>query len=238
MIDRSSTVRGPKILVVDDDPDCLAMIEESLEWEGFAVISCQTGRETLELCENGEIALVLLDLNLLDVDGIQVCRRLRKESDVPIIILSGRSSLSDRVLGLEAGADDYVTKPCDCLELCTRIRAKLGRNYGKNRTSEILVLGALRIDIDRRTVSKNGTQVDLTKKEFAVLAELARHANRVVSREALFRSVWGENKLEPKSRVIDVHIQHLRAKLQDDLNQPQFIISIPGTGYMLSVPVK
>lgn len=231
-------MRRSKILVVDDDPDCIATIEESLEWEGFAVISCRTGREALELCENGEIALVLLDLNLLDVDGIQVSRRLRKESEVPIIILSGRSSLSDRVLGLEAGADDYVTKPCDCLELCTRIRTKLGLNYGKNKTPEILVSGVLRIDISRRTISKNGNQVILTDKEFAVLEALAGRPNRVLSRETLFRSVSGGNKLPPKSRAIDVHIQHLRAKLEDDPSQPQFIISVPGIGYMLSVPLK
>lgn len=231
-------VKGPKILVVDDDLDCLATIRDSLEWEGYEVISSQTGREALELFGNGDVALVLLDLNLLDVDGIQVCRRLRQESDVPIVILSGRTSVSDRVLGLEAGADDYVTKPCDCLELCARIRAKLARCYVMNRLPKIIVLGTLRIDINGRIALKNGNQVRLTSQEFAVLEALARCPNRVLSREALFRSVWGANKLQPKSRVLDVHIQHLRAKLEDDPNQPHLIISIPGTGYMLSVPAQ
>lgn len=228
--------RGHKILIVDDDPDCLATITDSLEWEGFQVVCSERGREALGRYRNEDVALVILDLNLLDVDGIQVCRRIRKESEIPIIILSGRSTVSDRVLGLEAGADDYVTKPCDCLELCARIRAVLGRRYRSARSQEVLVVGPLQIDCQNRTVCKNGKPVDLTKTEFELLEHMARCPNEALKRSLLIRSVWDGKDLSQNSRVLDVHVQHLRAKLEDDPSQPQLIMTVPGVGYLLSVP--
>lgn len=227
--------RGHRILVVDDDPDCLDTIKDSLEWEGFEVISSETGRVALKEFKNKDVALVILDLNLLDVDGIQVCRRMREESDVPIMILSGRSTVSDRVLGLEAGADDYVTKPCDCLELCARIQAILRRQNHMVRLPEILIVGPLRIDTQERTVLLNDKPVSLTKTEFELLAAMARCPDETLSRRALIRSVWGDKDLRNNSRVLDVHVQHLRAKLEDDPSQPKLIVTIPGTGHMLSV---
>lgn len=227
--------RRHKILVVDDDPDCLATIKDSLEWEGFEVISSDRGREALGLYRNDEIALVILDLNLLDVDGIQVCRRMRQGSEVPIIILSRRSTVSDRVLGLEAGADDYVTKPCDCLELCARIRAVLRRRNHVNRLPEIVIVGPFRIDTQNRAVLQNGKPVGLTKTEFELLATMARCPDEALSRRTLIRSVWGDKDLRDKSRVVDIHVKHLRAKLEDDPSQPKLIVTVPGTGYMLSV---
>ncbi len=223
-----------RILVVDDDPDCLATLSESLEWEGFGVLLTSRGHDALRMVAESNVALVILDLNLLDVDGIQVCRRLRQQSEVPIIILSGRSSVSDRVLGLEAGADDYVVKPCDCLELCARIRAILRRENKVNQRRDPYTIGPLHIDPNVLTVKSHGKAVALTNTEFQILEILAKNVGKAVSRQQILRSVWGANNLDKDSRVIDVHVQHLRSKLEDKSKGIRLIVTVPKVGYMLS----
>jgi len=230
----SVDVNRPRILIVDDDPDCLATLSESLEWEGFGVLLTSKGHEALRMVAGSNVTLVILDLNLLDVDGIQVCRRLRQESQVPIIILSGRSSVSDRVLGLEAGADDYVTKPCDCLELCARIRAILRREHKIIKRRESYTVGPLLIDPNLLTVHAHGRPVALTNTEFQILEVLAKNAGKAVPRKQIVQSVWGSNNLGKDSRVIDVHLQHLRSKLEDTAKGVGLIVTVPRIGYMMS----
>lgn len=218
------------LLVVDDDLDILKILEDNLVLDGYTVHTATTGKTCLELMDKNRIDLVVLDLMLPDMDGIQVCRAIRNTSDVPIIILTARDQLSDKVLGLESGADDYLVKPFDYLELAARIKVCLRRK--RYVPGNIIDLGSVKLNMNDRTVERNGTQIPLTKKEFQILELLVKNRGRVVEREWIKKALWQEGKLYKWSRTIDVHIQHLRAKLGDNPDSPQFIVTVPGVGYL------
>ncbi|MEW6347902.1 MAG: response regulator transcription factor [Thermodesulfobacteriota bacterium] len=228
---------GP-ILVVDDDPDILTILKDNLELDGFRVHTTTTGKKAMEAVENLALDLVILDLSLPDVDGLQVCRRIRDKSDVPIIILTARDRVPDKVLGLETGADDYLVKPFEYLELAARIKACLRRRGTYSGISSDLDFGTIRIDPPTRTVFKDGEKAGLTNREFDLLLLLARNAGRVLSRLDIRRQLWERGELSSDTRAIDVHVQHLRHKLEANPCEPQFIVTVPGVGYIFQVPDK
>lgn len=227
------TMAVGRILVVDDDPDILRILQDNLELDGYRVLTASTGKEALRLFERVPAALMILDLSLPDIDGIQVCRSIREKSNIPIIMLTARDRLPDKVLGLETGADDYLVKPFDYLELAARIKACLRRQRPVIRPAETIEVGDLRIDVAKNTVWKSDLKVSLTQREFTLLLLLARNAGRVLNRMEIRHALWPEGELYRDTRVIDVHIQHLRSKLEDDPGEPRYIVTVPGVGYML-----
>lgn len=222
------------ILLVDDDPDILIILKDNLELDGYRVITAETGRQALEAYEERGPGLIVLDLSLPDVDGIQVCRRIREESDVPILMLTARDMVTDKVLGLETGADDYMVKPFDYLELAARIKALLRRGGSFAAHGETLEMGPFRVDPSSKGVWKEGERIELTNREYALLLLLARNAGKALSRTAIRHALWPEGELPRDTRTIDVHVRHLRAKLEDDPGEPRFLVTVPGVGYMFA----
>jgi len=222
-----------RILVVDDDPDILRILRDNLELDGYRVFTASTGKEALQAFDRASTSLIILDLSLPDIDGIQVCRSIRETSNIPIIMLTARDRLPDKVLGLETGADDYLVKPFDYLELAARIRACLRRQGQVINSAETIELGDLKIDVGRNTICKRGVKVGLTQREFTLFLLLARNAGRVLNRTVIRHALWPDGELYKDTRVIDVHIQHLRSKLEDDPAEPRYIVTVPGVGYML-----
>jgi DNA-binding response OmpR family regulator len=218
-----------KILVVDDDPDILKVLQENLRLEDYEVLTASTGEEALRSVGRQAPDLIVLDLMLPDLDGLQVCRRLRKESDVPIIMLTARDRVSDRVLGLETGADDYVVKPFDTLELLARVRACLRRSKGQVRDQ--VQVEDLRVDLRQREVWLKGNPIRLTFKEFELLQSLVSHAGEAMSRDSIRQHAWKDASLYDWSRTIDMHVQRLRQKLEKDPENPRYILTVPGVGY-------
>jgi len=233
-LDPSIAGSATTILVVDDDPDILMILKDNLELDGYRVLCARDGREALDLFGSHRIDLIVLDLMLPDLDGLQICRTMRAGSRVPIILLTAKDAVSDKVLGLECGADDYMVKPFDYLELAARIRARFRRSGGfEDQLPPVLEVGSLKLDQTARQARLNGRNVSLTKKEFDLLLLLVRHIGRVLDRETIRQALWPENRLYKWSRTIDVHIQHLRAKLEPDPDTPHCIITVQGVGYML-----
>ncbi len=226
-----------KILVVDDDPDILKIVQDNLELDGYSVRTASFGKEALTSFEKEVFDLIILDLKLPDMDGIQVCRTIRQKSDIPITMLTAKDGLSDKILGLESGADDYIVKPFDYLELAARIKARLRRSSpgSSSGTSpkKIFEFQSISLDPNTRTVEVNREKVSLTKKEFDLLYLLAENLGSVLERKVIKSELWPDANLYKWSRTIDVHIQHLRAKLKDDPAEPRLIITVPGVGYML-----
>jgi DNA-binding response OmpR family regulator len=222
------------ILVVDDDPDILMILKDNLELDGYEISIATSGKEALRLFEEEAPRLIILDLTLPDVDGIQVCRRIRDKSDVPIIMLTARDRVSDKVLGLESGADDYVSKPFDYLELAARIKACLRRRSSVLDSVETVELGRLKIDPATHRAMKDGAVVPLTRRQFNLLLLLARNRGRALSRTIIRHNLWPDGEISSDSRTIDVHVRHLRSKIEDDPANPAFILTVPGVGYMLS----
>lgn len=227
-------MKSELILVVDDDPDILKILEDNLALDGFTVCSAATGKQALELLEAKSPGLVILDLALPDMDGIRVCRAIRQKSDVPLIMLTARDAVSEKVLGLESGADDYLVKPFDYLELAARIAARLRRRSPMRSSGPVIESGDLRIDPDSKTAHKNGVELNLTRKEFELLLLLAGNPGRALSRSAIRNALWRDYELYKGSRTIDVHIQHLRAKVEEDPANPEFIVTVQGVGYMFA----
>ncbi|MFH1113099.1 MAG: response regulator transcription factor [Pseudomonadota bacterium] len=225
-----------RILLVDDDMDILRILEDNLRLDGYEVTPVSTGRAVLKSFTENEPDLVILDLTLPDIDGIQICLSIREKSDVPIIMLTARDRIPDKVLGLETGADDYMVKPFDYLELAARVKACLRRRRPAAADAESFKLGELEIDIGRNAVRKGGLEVRLTQRQFTLLVLLARNAGKVLNRRAIRRMVWPEGDLYRDSRAIDVHVRHLRSKLEDNPAEPRYIKTVQGVGYMLSVP--
>jgi len=225
-----------QILLVDDDPDILRILRDNLELDGYRVRTAMTGREALQLFGSTGPDLLILDLSLPDIDGIQVCRSIREKSPTPIIMLTARDRVPDKVLGLETGADDYVVKPFDYLELSARVRACLRRRPIPVYANEVLEIGDLKIDVDRNTVWKAREKISLTQRQFRLLLLLARNAGKVLERKAIRLALWPEGELYKESRTIDVHIQHLRSKLEDKPGKPEYIKTVQGVGYMLAIP--
>jgi DNA-binding response OmpR family regulator len=221
-----------KILVVDDEKRIVEIVKAYLERDGYKVIIAYDGKSALELARKEHPELIVLDLMLPEISGWDVCRALRKESDVPIIMLTAREDTTDKIVGLELGADDYVTKPFDSKELVSRVRAVLRRYKGNPATPHSIKIGDLNIDNERRTVQRGDTIIELTSTEFDLLQFLAESPGRVYTRMQLLDEIQGE-AYEGYERTIDSHIKNLRKKIELDPNHPKYIITIHGAGYKL-----
>ena len=224
----------PKILVVDDEKVLVKGIKFNLENEGYQVEVGYDGEQAVELARNGGFDLIILDLMMPKIDGLQACMRIREFSNVPVIMLTARSEDTDKIIGFECGADDYITKPFNILELKARIRAMLrraGTAHQKDKTSRLQV-GHIALDTDERSASKDGQAVDLTAKEFDLMELLLRTPGRVYSRENLLNIVWGY-EYAGEYRTVDVHIRRLREKLELDPANPEYILTKWGVGYYL-----
>ena len=224
----------PKILVVDDEKVLVKGIKFNLENEGYQVEVGYDGEQAVELARNGGFDLIILDLMMPKIDGLQACMRIREFSNVPVIMLTARSEDTDKIIGFECGADDYITKPFNILELKARIRAMLrraGTAHQKDKTSRLQV-GHIALDTDEHSASKDGQAVDLTAKEFDLMELLMRNPGRVYSRENLLNIVWGY-EYAGEYRTVDVHIRRLREKLELDPANPEYILTKWGVGYYL-----
>jgi two-component system phosphate regulon response regulator OmpR len=223
---------APRILLVDDDPRLAGMVSEYLGEAGFRVSIAATGRAGLERLDREPYDALVLDLMLPDIDGLEVCRRLRAKSDTPVLMLTARGDAMDRVVGLEMGADDYLPKPFEPRELLARLRAILRRRQS-GRASDVLRFGRLEIDRDARTVRVDGVERSLTGYQFTLLVALAEKAGRVLSRDTLMDLVRGE-ALEAFDRSIDVHVSRIRAAIEDDPKRPRRILTVRGAGYVFA----
>jgi DNA-binding response OmpR family regulator len=221
------------ILLVDDEDSVQRLLAYPLEREGFRVLQARDGEEALERFAEEDVDLVVLDLMLPKLDGLEVCKRLRAESEVPIIMLTARDDELDKVVGLELGADDYITKPFSIREFRSRVRALLRRAAATRQTpraGEVISVDGLEIDLGRRSVQVRDEPVRLTYVEFELLRTLAAHPGRVYSRRMLLEALWGAaDYREP--RTIDVHVRHLREKLERDPAEPEYILTVRGVGY-------
>jgi DNA-binding response OmpR family regulator len=221
------------ILLVDDEESVQKLLAYPLEREGFRVVQARDGQEALERFAAERIDLVVLDLMLPKLDGLEVCKQLRATSTVPIIMLTARDDELDKVLGLELGADDYITKPFSIREFRSRVRALLRRASiprDGGAEDELIETDGLRIDAGRRTVELDGRPIRLTYVEFELLRALATHPGRVYSRRMLLEALWGGSDYR-EPRTIDVHVRHLREKLETDPREPEFILTVRGVGY-------
>lgn len=223
-----------KILVIDDEKVLVKGIKFNLENEGYEVEVGYDGEEAVEKARAGDFDLVILDLMMPKIDGLQACMRIREFSTVPIIMLTARSEDADKIIGFESGADDYVTKPFNILELKSRIRAILRRaaSAEKKERSSRLSQGHIVLDTDERSAFKDGQSVDLTAKEFDLMELLLRNPGRVYSRENLLNVVWGYEYVGDY-RTVDVHVRRLREKLEKDPANPEYILTKWGVGYYL-----
>ena len=225
------------ILVVEDEPTLRETLVEALESEGFRVTSAGDGRAALERFRADHPDLVLLDLMLPEISGIDVCRIIRAESPVPIIMLTARGSEVDKVVGLELGADDYVTKPFSLRELSARIRAvfRRGEVASAASTAAVVDLGSVQVDLAGHQILRDGAEIRVKPKVFELLAFLVRHAGQVVTRDQLLELVWGYD-YAGETRTVDVHVHWLRAAIEVDPAQPTLIQTIRGVGYVLRRP--
>ena len=223
-----------KILLVDDEQSVQTLLAYPLRKDGYDVVSAVDGQEALDRFAEQRFDLVVLDVMLPKLDGIEVCRRLRSRSRVPIIMLTAKGDEIDKVVGLEIGADDYITKPFSMREFRSRVKAALRRSEmaGGGRASDQgpLEAGALRIDFEKRNTAVNGEPVRLTYVEFEILAALAQDPGRVFTRESLLERVWGDSAYRDP-RTVDVHIRHLREKLERDPKRPEYLFTVRGVGY-------
>ena len=222
-----------RILIIDDDVRLATMVADYLSEAGFAVERSLTGTAGITVAERGGIDAVILDLMLPDLDGFEVCRRLRAQSDVPILMLTARGEDTDRIVGLEIGADDYLAKPFNPRVLLARIRAVLRRRGGAKPDGDTMRFGRLRIDRGSRSVHVDGETKALTSYQFDLLAALAENAGRVLNRDRLLDLVKGED-LEAFDRSIDVHVSRIRAAIEDDPKHPRRILTVRGSGYVFA----
>ncbi|WP_269965031.1 MtrAB system response regulator MtrA [Corynebacterium meitnerae] len=218
----------PKILVVDDDPAISEMLTIVLEAEGFEAVPVMDGLEAVPAFRNQNPDLILLDLMLPGMSGVDICKEIRKESNVPVVMLTAKTDTVDVVLGLESGADDYITKPFKPRELIARIRARLRQTT--EEPSEILEIGDLLIDVPQHTVTRGSEEINLTPLEFDLLVELARKPHQVHTREELLESVWGYRNASD-TRLVNVHVQRLRSKIERDPENPEIVLTVRGVGY-------
>jgi two-component system, OmpR family, response regulator len=225
---KTPATESATILLVDDEDAVQKLLTYPLEHEGFRVLQARDGEEALRRFESEHVDLVVLDVMLPKLDGLEVCRRLRAQSTVPIVMLTARDDELDKVVGLELGADDYITKPFSIREFRSRVRALLRRAAlgAEGGSRDVLALDGLAIDLSRRLVELNGRRVDLTYVEFELLRSLVAKPGRVFSRQALLQGLWGDYAYR-EPRTIDVHIRHLREKL----GEPELIETVRGVGY-------
>ena len=227
---------GNKVLIVEDDPNLLSTLEYNLRKESYDVATAADGAEAVEVARRQKPELIILDVMLPKIDGFEVCRILRNEMSVPILMLTAKDEETDKIVGLEIGADDYMTKPFSMRELLARIRAMLRRaRLAETPTTvepSLLKINDLEIDIDRHQAFLNGAELDLTPKEFALLTFLAKNKGLVFSREQLLERVWGYD-YAGDTRTVDVHIRWLRRKIETDPAKPERLLTVRGTGYKL-----
>ena len=224
-----------KILVVDDEKTLVKGMKFNLESEGYTVDACYDGETAVELARKNDYAVILLDLMMPKLNGLEACQRIREFSTVPVIMLTARSEGADKLMGFESGADDYITKPFDILELKARIRALIRRSgiAAGSAKAQTLTCGHISLDPERRRVMRDGEEVDLTAKEFDLIELLMRNPGKVYSREILLDLIWGLD-YQGEIRTVDVHIRRLREKLELQPNAPQYIQTKWGVGYYLA----
>lgn len=226
--------RAPRILLADDEQSVQTLLSYPLRKDGYEVVQASDGREALARFSETTFDLVVLDVMMPRMDGLEVCRRLRAKSTVPIIMLTAKAEEIDKVLGLELGADDYITKPFSMREFRSRVKATLRRaGMARDREApedETLESGELQIDFAKRSVKVRGDEVQTTYVEFEILAALARNPGRVFTRDMLLTRVWGDSAYRDP-RTIDVHIRHLREKIELDAKQPEYLFTVRGVGY-------
>jgi DNA-binding response OmpR family regulator len=235
-------VSARTVLLVDDEPTIRETVSEALEGDGLRVVTAADGREALLRFRDDPPDLVLLDLMLPELSGMEICRIIRRESAVPIVMLTARDSEVDKVVGLELGADDYVTKPFSLRELQARVRAQLRRVDGASspasgppaRPADVR-LGSVTVDLAGHRLLRDGRALSVKPKAFELLAYLLRHAGQVVSRDQLLEHVWGYDYLG-ETRTVDVHVHWLRSQLEDDPAHPRFLQTVRGVGYVLRLP--
>lgn len=223
------------ILVVDDEPKIVKLTRDYLEKDGFRVVSAGDGNAALSMARREKPDLIVLDVMLPGMDGREVCRALRRETDVPVIMLTARSEESDQIVGLEIGADDYITKPFSPRTLVARVRALLRRTQGRLKPSRVIRSGALEIDLESHRATLNQESLHLTPNEFRLLALFAQHPGQVLSREQILDQLHGE-AFESFDRSIDSHIKNLRRKLENHPGAPRWIETVYGEGYRFTEP--
>ncbi len=226
----------PKILVVDDERVMVKGIKFNLENEGYQVDTGSDGEEAVDKARTGQFDLIILDLMMPKIDGLQACMKIREFSNVPVIMLTAKGEDADKIIGFECGADDYITKPFNILELKARIRALLrraGAAAQQQREADRLTQGAITLDLSERAAWRDGEQVELTAKEFDLMSLLMQNPGRVYSRENLLNLVWGYEYIG-EFRTVDVHIRRLREKLEPDPANPEHILTKWGVGYYLA----
>jgi phosphate regulon transcriptional regulator PhoB len=224
-----------KILVIDDEPDITELISYNLKKEGFQVFSAFNGEEALTRIKEADFDFIVLDLMLPGIQGMELCRILRSDTrtkKIPIIMLTAKGEEVDRILGLEMGADDYLTKPFSPRELVARVKAVLRRSGGQYEKGEIIRAGALLIDKETYSVTKNGKPLILSSTEFRLLIYLAERKGKVFSRDQLLDAVW-KNEAYVEPRTVDVHIRRLRTQIEDDPSNPKYVITRRGIGYYM-----
>jgi two-component system KDP operon response regulator KdpE len=226
-----------RILVVDDEPNILASVAPLLRARGYEVLSAMNGRSAIESVERDRPDLILLDLGLPDMDGVEVCTRIRESNNTPILVLSARGTESDKVRALDAGADDYVTKPFGAGELLARIRVALRRSEAPAPPNEPLVRGRLVIDRERFRVLVDGKELRLTPKEFELLVYLAQRSGRVVTHRAILKAIWGPQTVDQPEHL-RVLVASLRRKIEPNPSNPQYILTEPWVGYRFMEPER
>ena len=224
-----------RILLVDDEQSVQKLLSYPLRKEGYEVVPAMDGQEALERCRGQSFDLIVLDVMLPKIDGFDVCRQIRAQSSVPIIMLTAKAEEFDKVLGLELGADDYITKPFSMREFRSRVKAALRRSRMAGSNAERgdaapITHADLTIDFDRRLVTLAGEEIRATYVEFEILGALARSPGRVLTRETLLEHVWGDSEYRDP-RTVDVHIRHLREKIERDPKEPEFLFTVRGVGY-------
>ena len=232
MYDKTMDATTKKILVVDDEPQIVKVVKAYLEKAGFAVVSAADGSAALAVFQREKPDLVILDLNLPGLDGMEVCRTIRRSSDVPVMMLTARVEETDKLIGLELGADDYVIKPFSPREVVARVRTILRRTAGAPFLSETIRVGDLQIDLDLHTVTLGKRSIELTPTEFGILVVLARQPRRVFSRLQIMEQAQGD-AFEGYERTIDAHIKNIRIKLETNPRKPTHIQTVFGLGYKL-----
>ena len=226
-----------KILLVDDEKDITTLLEDVLRKDGYKnILKASSGQKAINLCKLHQPDVIILDIMLPDLDGIEVCKKIREFSYCPIMFLSSKNDDIDKILGLSSGGDDYVTKPFSPREVVFRIKAQLRRqqydNLSKINSKQQILLGDLRIDTDNCYVYKNNKELELTAIEFKLLSYLAENPNKVISKERLYEQIWGADSMGCDNTVM-VHIHHIREKVEDDPTKPKLLQTVKGLGYRL-----
>lgn len=222
------------ILIIDDEEELSFIISEMLESYGYKVSAAASGEEALELIAEKSFHLILLDINLPDTTGLELCRELRRTSDIPIIFASARTGENDRIAGFDTGGDDYLPKPYSMKELLSRVNALIRRTYGFSERERVITFGNVSVNITARSVTKNGQPISLSLREFDLLAYLCENMNTAIPKEKLLNGVWGAySAVEPAT--LTVHIRWLREKLEDEPASPRYIKTVYKVGYMLEV---